>query len=81
MKKVLITGATGFVGSHMLDYYLKRKVKLYATKRWRSKMDNVKHIKKGVKWIECDITDIVQDAIDGTSLIHLNGQIKVRDGD
>ena len=37
--RILITGITGFVGSHMADYLLKNvsDVKIFATRRWRSK--------------------------------------------
>ena len=44
--RVLITGITGFVGSHMADYLLKNvpDVKIFATRRWRSKEDNIKHL-------------------------------------
>ena len=39
MNNVLITGATGFVGSHMVDYILKHtEDKIYATKRWMEDM-------------------------------------------
>ena len=33
---ILITGGTGFVGSHMIDYILDNEigVRVYATKRW-----------------------------------------------
>ena len=44
--RVLITGITGFVGSHMADYLLKNvpDVKIFATRRWRSKEENIKHL-------------------------------------
>ena len=44
--RVLITGITGFVGSHMTDYLLKnvKDVKVYGIKRWRSREDNIKHL-------------------------------------
>ena len=34
MKKVLITGITGFVGSHLAEYCLDKKVELYGFKRY-----------------------------------------------
>ena len=59
--KILITGITGFVGSHMADYLLKnvRDVEIYATRRWRSNADNIKHLfgNKQVIFEECDILD------------------------
>ena len=46
MKRVLITGITGFVGSHMADYILKNvpDVKIYGIKRWRSREENISHL-------------------------------------
>ena len=58
MKKILITGITGFVGSHLADFYLKQdNVDLWGIKKWRSDLDNIKHIENKIKWKECDITD------------------------
>ena len=57
---VLITGATGFVGSHLIDYIhqLNQKdVVIYGTKRRRSDISNVRHINGNVNWIETDLTD------------------------
>ena len=60
-KKVLVTGATGFAGSHLIDLLLEKgNCEIYAIKRWSNeKMRNVKHlINNGkVKWFDCDITD------------------------
>ena len=59
--RVLITGITGFVGSHMADYLLKNvpDVKIFATRRWRSKEDNIKHLFGDDRVIleECDLLD------------------------
>ena len=56
--KVLVTGGTGFVGSHLLDLYLeKENVELYSIKRRRANIDNVKHIMDKISWHDCDITD------------------------
>ena len=59
--RVLITGITGFVGSHMADYLLKNvsDVKIFATRRWRSNSDNIKHLfgNKQVIFQECDLLD------------------------
>ena len=59
MRKVLITGITGFVGSHMADYLLERgDIELYGLKRWHlSKMRNIAHITNKVKLFDCDLTD------------------------
>ncbi len=45
MKKVLITGFTGMVGSHLGDFLLKNtNYKIYGACRWRSPLDNIMHL-------------------------------------
>lgn len=40
--KVLITGVTGFAGSHLAEYLLERgDVEVYGACRWRSRLDNL----------------------------------------
>ncbi len=56
--RVLITGITGFVGSHLAEYCLtKPDVEVYGTIRWRSKKDNIFHIEDKINLHECDIKD------------------------
>lgn len=56
--RVLITGITGFVGSHLAEYCLtKPGVEVYGTIRWRSKKDNIFHIEDKINLHECDIKD------------------------
>ena len=59
---VLITGITGFVGSHLVDYISEFQpgVKIWGTRRYRSKMDNfTREREEKVNWIEgIDLTDI-----------------------
>lgn len=57
--KVLITGITGFVGSHLADNILANfpEVELHGLKRWRSDMSNIRHIENRLKLHECDIKD------------------------
>ncbi|MBN9543617.1 MAG: GDP-mannose 4,6-dehydratase [Alphaproteobacteria bacterium] len=44
-KKVLITGITGMVGSHLADFLLeKTDWDIYGMIRWRSPLDNISHI-------------------------------------
>jgi GDP-4-dehydro-6-deoxy-D-mannose reductase len=58
MKRALITGVTGFVGSHLADFLLKKKgIKVYGIERWRSKTENIEHIKGSIGIHECDIRD------------------------
>lgn len=54
---VLVTGATGFVGSHLCEYALKRGAEVYGAKRWRSSLDNIEHIKNNIHLLDGDLTD------------------------
>lgn len=46
INRVLITGLTGFVGSHLADYILATcpEVRIVGLLRWRSPRDNISHI-------------------------------------
>jgi GDPmannose 4,6-dehydratase len=45
MKKVLITGITGMVGSHLADFLLENTdFEIYGMCRWRSDLDNISHL-------------------------------------
>ncbi|MBU0952460.1 MAG: GDP-mannose 4,6-dehydratase [Elusimicrobia bacterium] len=58
--KVLITGLTGFAGSHLAEYLLGLgNVEVHGVERWRSKIDNIKHFTNKINLIECDIRDMV----------------------
>jgi len=58
--KVLITGITGFAGSHLADYILKNHpdVKVFGIVRWRSRMDNILHIQDKITSFEADLKDM-----------------------
>lgn len=59
-ERILITGITGFVGSHLADLALEKNCKIFGLKRWNlSRLRNVKHILDKIEWIDCDITDPV----------------------
>lgn len=55
--KALITGITGFAGSHLAELLLKEGHEVYGTARWRSKLDNIEHIKKDVHLLNADLRD------------------------
>lgn len=59
-KKILITGITGFVGSHLADFIIDNKfdVQIYGLKRWHlSNLKHIKHIINNIILYDCDITD------------------------
>ena len=60
-EKILITGITGFVGSHLADYLLEKEdIEIYGLKRWNlEKMRDVRHLldNERVILLDCDITD------------------------
>lgn len=59
--RVLITGITGFAGSHLADYILENHpdYEVYGIVRWRSRMENILHIRDKIKLLEADLKDIV----------------------
>ena len=64
-KRVLITGITGMVGSHLTDLILRKtNWEIYGLCRWRSPLDNIEHLlhwanKKNsrIKFISADLND------------------------
>lgn len=56
--RVLITGITGFVGSHLAEYALGKKAEVWGSIRWRSSTENIDHIKGELKLVECDLRDL-----------------------
>ena len=58
MDKVLITGVTGFVGSHLADHCLERGQEVFGFRRYHlSSMHNVAHISDRINWVDCDMID------------------------
>lgn len=60
IKKALITGITGFVGSHLADYILAESadVRILGLIRWRSPKDHIKHILKKIRLCYGDLSDL-----------------------
>jgi len=65
MKRVLITGITGFAGSHLADYILAEHggVEVFGTYRWRSRRDNIEHLESRIQLVEAELGD--QSALRG----------------
>jgi len=79
--KVLITGITGFAGSHLADFLLAEfpDTEIHGIKRWRSKTENVDHLDGKIQYHECDIKDAhnvyeVIGAVKPDKIFHLAAQ-------
>jgi len=69
--KALITGITGFVGSHLAEYITSAhsEVEVSGTKRWRSPKDNIRGILDKIHLHDCDLRDL-------SSLINVLNEVK-----
>jgi GDP-4-dehydro-6-deoxy-D-mannose reductase len=56
--RVLITGITGFVGSHMAEFALAQGAEVFGASRWRSNTANIDHLRSRITLIECDLRDM-----------------------
>ena len=77
--RLLITGITGFVGSHLAEYALARGAEIFGSSRWRSRTENVDHLRSQIKLIECDLRDLASvrgllEATEPTHVVHLAAQ-------
>jgi GDP-4-dehydro-6-deoxy-D-mannose reductase len=61
MMRILITGITGFAGSHLAEYILAEhpNAHVFGLVRWRSRMDNILQIRDKVELHEADLKDII----------------------
>ena len=58
MRRVLVTGVTGFAGSHLVDYMLTRNdCEIFGIQRWRSRTENIEHFADQITLVECDLRD------------------------
>lgn len=57
--RVLITGITGFAGSHLADYILAEQphVEIFGTHRWRSRFENIEHLRNDIQLVETELRD------------------------
>lgn len=60
MQRVLITGITGFAGSHLAEHLLADRagVEVFGTYRWRSRRENIESFEDKVRLLECDLSDM-----------------------
>lgn len=78
--RVLITGISGFAGSHLADLFLAQgKHEVFGTIKWRSNRDNIRHIEDKIHLVNCDIKDpyAVRSALEASrpdQIFHLAAQ-------
>lgn len=93
---ILVTGATGLVGSHLLAQLLPKEEELRATYRSKSRKEETENFLNGllkghahkllskIEWVQADITDIpaLSTAFEGvTQVYHCAGMISYAVGD
>jgi GDP-4-dehydro-6-deoxy-D-mannose reductase len=77
--RLLVTGITGFVGSHMTEYALTRGAEVSGSMRWRSKTENIDHLRERITLVECDLRDLssvrnLLEITEPTHVVHLAAQ-------
>ena len=83
--KILITGITGMVGSHLAEYIVENKLgDVSGLVRWRSPLENIKSIKKKIKLVHGDLNDLnslirVLKIVKPDKIFHLAAQSYVQD--
>lgn len=75
----LITGITGFVGSHLARFLLAKRIRVAGIYRWRSPKENIEDVKSKLNLLECDLRDLssvikVLKKVRPTHIYHLAAQ-------
>lgn len=56
--RVLITGITGFVGSHLAEWVLTKNADVVGCVRWRSNTEHIDHLRERLTLIQADLRDL-----------------------
>ncbi len=57
--RILITGITGFVGSHLAEFALAQGAEVIGSLRWRSKTEHIEHLRDRLTLVESDLRDVL----------------------
>ncbi len=57
--RVLITGITGFVGSHLAEFALHQGAEVIGSVRWRSNAEHIEHLRDRLTLIEGDLREVL----------------------
>jgi len=79
VMNVLITGITGFAGSHLAEFLLSKGYEVHGIQRWRSRTENIESFRDKIFLHECDIKDYhsvkkVIDKVKPGKIFHLAAQ-------
>ena len=56
MNKYIITGGAGFIGSHLVEYFVKKNKKVVVLDNLSTgRLENIKKFRGKIKFIKCDI--------------------------
>lgn len=55
--KALVTGITGFAGSHLAELLVSEGAEVFGTKRVRSPLDNLAEVRDKIHLVDCELTD------------------------
>src|SRR5581483_7071457 len=56
--RVLITGITGFVGSHLAEWALAQGADVVGSVRWRSNTEHIEHLRDRIQLVNSDLRDL-----------------------
>ena len=79
MVRVLITGITGFVGSHLAEWALAQNADVIGALRWRSNTEHIEHLRDRLELIQSDLRELssVRDLLERAGpdyIVHLAAQ-------
>lgn len=79
---VLITGITGFIGSHLAEYLVKKELNIFGTFHTMKERRNIEHLKRKISLLRCDIRNYqrikeIVEEVKPKAIFHLAAQAYV----